>query len=242
MEPELKFQRQSQSNSLSNMQTVAILEDNPQMIADIGRALENSNNFRIVITADRTLDAIQRFPSHRPDVVLVDLMLRGGDSGADCIRELRTSLRRSALIVLTVVPDAEMLFQCFRRGASGYAVKSDFFDDPVATIKRISRGEITMTPSVRRRMEQWVAELPGELWTSLLAPGEEPLTGKERRIMAMLARGLGNREIDGLLGLGKDTTRKAMGEIHQKIGATNRAEALVFLLDALYEIRLRDGQ
>ena len=217
------------------MNTIAILVDDLQTQSDFSRALEPLEDFRLVATAQTLHQALVNFPPLNPSIVLIDILLKRGENGSDCLHTIRTKLPKATLIVTTVVSHPNMLFQCFRRGADAYTLKKDFFLDPMPILQRILRGETLMTPSVRKLFNEDIDRLPPAFWESLVIPGQELLTPKESSILKLAAQALKNKEIDALLGLGKDTSRKSMGTIQQKLGAIDRSEAILFFRNALCE-------
>ncbi|MCL4423142.1 MAG: response regulator transcription factor [Actinobacteria bacterium] len=162
----------------------------------------------------------------RPDVVLMDVRLRG-ESGLDLAPEVIKRAPHCKIVFLTVYDDEPYLFQALRLGASGFLLKHTSGADLVSQLKRVMSGEIVVDPAMAGRVALTAARLQaGELW-----PGAHlGLTQRESEVLALMTFGLSNRAIAGRLVIGEETIKSHVGSIYRKLGAKDRAHAVAIAL------------
>lgn len=171
-------------------------------------------------------EAVRRVRELSPDVVVLDVRLPGM-SGVEACREIRAAHPKTRVIMLTSYPDEEAVFSSVLAGASGYVLKQIGSAELLSAIRRVSRGESLLDPSVTgtvlERMRRG-APLRGEEEDDRIAT----LTAQERRILALIAEGKTNREIGEALFLSEKTVRNYVSNLLGKLGLANRAEAAAF--------------
>lgn len=164
--------------------------------------------------------SIARARELHPDVVLMDLNLPG-TGGIEATRQI-TSDSNAAVLVLTIQADDESVFAAVRAGASGYLLKGADRSDIVRAIIGVAAGEAVFGPNVAQRI---LALFSTPDRRSEVQPFPE-LTPSERRILDLVARGLGNQAIARQLSLAPKTVRNNVSSILGKLHATDRGEAI----------------
>jgi two-component system, NarL family, response regulator LiaR len=162
---------------------------------------------------DEALAAAERL---EPDVVLVDLVMPGVD-GIEAIRRLRERVPAARAIVLSSFVDDDKLFPAVRAGAAGYLLKDVQPKELVAAIRTVHGGGALLDPSVAARL---MAEL-----------AEDPLTPREREVLALIGRGMSNKRIARELGIAEKTVKAHVSSVLAKLGVADRTQA------ALYAVR-----
>ncbi len=144
------------------------------------------------------------------DVVLLDIEMPGLD-GLTTAARLRTSHTGVKIVILTTFGRPGFLRRAMEAGAAAFMVK----DAPAAklaeAVRRVLAGERVIDP---------------DLAAAALADGINPLTGRERDVLAASADGSVNSEIAAKLSLSEGTVRNYLSACIQKTGARNRAEAV----------------
>jgi NarL family two-component system response regulator LiaR len=162
---------------------------------------------------DEALAAAERL---QPDVILMDLVMpRVG--GVEAMRRLRERLPRARVIVLTSFTDDEQLLPSLRAGAAGYLLKNVQPQELVRAIRTAHAGGALLDPMVAARL---LDSLAGDA-----EPERERLTGRERDVLALLARGLSNKQIAFELSLAEKTVKSHVSRILDKLGVDDRTQA-----------------
>lgn len=159
--------------------------------------------------------------AHAPDVLIVDLPMRGPDA----VTTIRTALRAApgaAVLVFTSSEDDESVFNAMRAGARGYILKGAEQSDIVRAIRGVAAGEAIFGPRIARRLT--------ELMMRQAQPDRHPfpdLTTREREILDLIAQGLANAAIAHRLYLAPKTVRNNICSIFAKLGVSDRAQAIL---------------
>lgn len=117
--------------------TVLIVEDELLSAAYLKELLEN-NAFRVVGTAARGSEALTLFRTHKPDMILMDVMLKGSLDGGQCALSIRSEDKKVAILFLTAYTEQSMIDQAVRSAASGYLVKPYNDNEILATLQLIA--------------------------------------------------------------------------------------------------------
>jgi DNA-binding NarL/FixJ family response regulator len=155
----------------------------------------------------------------RPDVILMDLRLPGLD-GLAAIRAILAERPETAILLLTVMDREEVVLAAIRAGALGYLPKSSPQEDFVEAIRRVAQGGTWLPAQLARRLATFPA-LPAE---------PTALTGREREVLEMLARGWSNRRISEELSIAEITVRTHVSHLLGKLGVRNRVEAALHVV------------
>lgn len=202
---------------------VLVVDDHELVRTGIKALLEHTPNFQVVAEAGSGEEAITQALQHHPDVIVMDIRLRGM-SGIDACRQIVAELPGARVVMLTTFADDALLLDSIRAGAKGYVLKRIGNDDLIRAIEAVARGEsaidTAMTDAVFREIARGATAKESGLFADLSA--------QEMRILALIAEGLTNREIAGRLFLGEGTVRNYVSNLLNKLGVANRAEAAAF--------------
>jgi DNA-binding NarL/FixJ family response regulator len=156
----------------------------------------------------------------KPDVILCDLGLPKM-TGIDVIRFLKAKNYPSEILVFTVFEDENNVLDALRAGASGYLLKGAEADKIHDAIVDVAAGGTVIQPSLARRLLKYFSPQKAEDREKL-----PKLSVREIECLQMIAKGLSNNEVAGVLELSKSTIRTHIEHIYQKLDVTNRVEAV----------------
>ena len=105
------------------MTAIAIVEGNDIVRQALREWIDTAPGHHCVCVCASSKAALAAIPRHRPDVVLMDINLPGGESGIACTTQLKKLLPRLQIIMLTVYKDHDLIFQALQAGACGYLLK-----------------------------------------------------------------------------------------------------------------------
>ena len=207
-----------------------VADDQELVRAGFAAVLTTQADFNVVAEAANGRDAVRLARAHRPDVILMDVRMPVLD-GIAATRELCADRASTArVLVLTTFDLDEYVLAALRAGASGFLLKDTPREALYAAVRTVAAGEALLAPSVTRRLIERhlrLADPPAELTARL-----DRLTGREREVLVHIARGLSNADIAAKMYLGEATVRTHVGHVFAKIGARDRAQAVVFAYES----------
>jgi DNA-binding NarL/FixJ family response regulator len=187
------------------MNTRVLLIDDHELIRQgLARAFERDDEMTVVGQAGSVADGVTAFHELGPDVIVTDL-------------EVRASNDTTGLVVLTMHAGDDQIFAAMEAGASAFVGKDSKASDVVSAARHAAVAPRTFLCS----------GLSGAMMRRATAPALPKLSGREAEVLALLADGLGTGEIAGSLFMSESTAKTHITHIYQKLGAANRAQALV---------------
>jgi len=205
-----------------------LLVDDHQVILEGLASMLASQSSRVVIAAATTNgeDALRLAAERQPDVVLLDVRLRGA-SGLDLCAELVARHPGLKVVFFTVYDDEQYLFQALRVGASGFLLKTTTGPELADHLDRVMDGDVAVDSTLAGRVAMTAARLQsGEFW-----PGARSgLTQRESEVLGLMVRGLSNRAIALRLSIGEDTVKTHARAVYRKLEVSDRAQAVAVAL------------
>jgi DNA-binding NarL/FixJ family response regulator len=205
-----------------------VIVDDHQMVLDGLKAMLRPYRGQVDIVGESSEapEVVQLVAAEKPDVVLLDVRLRG-TSGLDLCTEIRARVPDCKVVFLTVYDDEQYLYQALRVGAAGYLLKRIRGGELVDHLRRICEGEVLIDPALAGRVALSAARLhSGEFW-----PGAHlGLTQRESEVLSLLVAGLTNRAIAAKLVVSEETVKTHSRGIYRKLGVSDRAAAVAVAL------------
>jgi DNA-binding NarL/FixJ family response regulator len=193
-----------------------LLVDDHELIRDgLGAVIDLEDDLTVVATAGSVAEALASYAAAGPDVVIADLQLQDG-TGLDIVRTIRKESNDVGLIVLTMHSGDDQIFAAMEAGASGFVGK----DSPAGEVVKAARHAAVSPRSFI------CAGLVGAMMRRQSSESSR-LTEREHDVLLLLADGLGAAAIGEKLYLSESTAKSHIARIYQKLGAVNRAQALV---------------
>lgn len=204
------------------------LLDDHEVVRNGVRALLEAAGIEIAGEAATAADALARVGPTQPDVAILDIQLPDG-SGVEVCRTIRSEHPSVQCLMLTSFADDEALFDAILAGASGYLLKQVRGTDIVDAVQRVAAGQSLLDPTLTGRVLERMRQPPAE--DERLAR----LTGQERKILALIAEGLSNREIAARMYLAEKTVKNYVSNLLSKLNMQRRTQAAVFGVQVLTE-------
>lgn len=200
---------------------VFLLDDHEVVRRGLRDLLEAESDITVVGEAGLASEATRLIPSARPDVAILDGRLPDG-SGIDVCRDVRSRHPEIHVLILTSYDDDTALFAAIMAGAAGYLLKQVRGTDLVDSVRRVATGQSLLDPAVTARVLDRLRNGPEE------DPSLAQLTPQERRILALIADGMTNRQIGAELYLAEKTVKNYVSSLLAKLGFDSRTQAAVF--------------
>jgi DNA-binding NarL/FixJ family response regulator len=204
--------------------TVVVVDDHEVVRQGLVAMLDRRPGFQVVGEAGTVAEAIEVTTRFQPDLVVMDVRMPDG-SGIEACREIRATLPATRVMMLTSYPDEEAVLAAIIAGASGYLLKQVRARDLVAALEAVGRGESLLDPAVTGK----VLERMRRIATSDQPDELAALTQQERKILALVADGMTNKEIAAEIFLSDKTVKNYVSSILAKLNLERRAQAAAYV-------------
>ncbi|MEV5916027.1 response regulator transcription factor [Streptomyces chartreusis] len=197
--------------------SLLIVDDHPVVRDGLRGMFESAPGFVVLGEAASGEEALERAAALDPDVVLMDLRMPGG-GGVAAIAHLTSTGARAKVLVLTTYDTDSDTLPAIEAGATGYLLKDAPRDELFTAVRAAAEGRTVLSPAVASRLVSAVR--------TPRAPGNEPLSAREREVLALVAKGTPNREIARELFISEATVKTHLTHLYAKLGVNDRAAAV----------------
>jgi len=199
---------------------VAIVEDDVPAREIVAGWIRHADGFQLAGEYDDAETAIAKLPHQKPSVVLFDINLPGMN-GIECVRRLKPAMPDTQFVMVTVYEDANHIFNALSAGASGYLLKQMRRNDLLDALRDVHAGGSPMSSQIARKVVQNFYR------NDTQAGGESmELSGREREVLEMLARGFLYKEIAEQLQISIQTVNTYIRRVYEKLHVRSRAQAV----------------
>ena len=198
---------------------VLVADDHAVVRDGLEQLVRSADDLEFVGGAGDGGEAVDLGVERRPDVVVMDLSMPGLD-GIEATRRLVKRVPGVQVVVLTSFSDRGRILGALEAGAVGYLLKDATPDELLNGIRAAARGESPLAPKAARALLQ--AHVDQE---------QEPLRGREREILALVAAGHPNKIIARRLGISEKTVKSHLTSVYRQIGVNDRVQAALWARD-----------
>lgn len=195
---------------------ILLVDDHPLVREGIRGMLAGYDDIEVVGQAASGPEGVAVAARVRPDLVLMDLRMPGGD-GVAATREI-TAAGWARVVVLTTYESDEDILRAIEAGAAGYLLKDVAPDALAAAIRAAARGETVLAPAVQSALLTRVRQPT--------APPGPTLSPQEVAVLAGAAQGRTNAAIGTSLHISESTVKTYLGRAYEKLGVTDRTSAV----------------
>jgi len=200
---------------------VIVVDDHPIVCAGLARLIGAEADIDVIGTALDGAKGIELYMELRPDVLLTDLSMQPID-GVETTRRLLARQPEARILVLAATADPPHVLGAIDAGAVGFLLKDSEPESIVQGIRAAARGESPLDPRlaatlVRDRHSRRVGV---------------KLTERETEVLRLAVQGMLNKQIGRMLGIGEKTVKAHLGRVYERLGVTNRADAVAWAIEA----------
>ena len=195
--------------------TVLIVDDHAILRMGLASLLANKKGIEVVGDAASGAAALPKVRKLKPDVVVMDLMMPGMD-GAEATRRILETEPETKVLILTTYGTANALAHALYAGARGAVLKNEDFTDLVDSIRTVAAGGRAVSPEIEQML--------------VTDPPLPELAPRQREILESITKGLSNADIATQLGISVPTVKEHIRALLDKIGASNRSEAIAIAM------------
>ena len=199
------------------MVKIVAVDDHQMVRAGLEQLLSTEHDLALVGVATDGKEAVEVVARERPNVVLMDLSMPGGD-GVEATEMITKQYPECKVLVLTSFSDQKRITEAFDAGADGYLLKHSEPDVIIAAIRATHVGDSPVDPKVARVL----------LNSRRLRSLAEHLSEREREVLGLVRDGLSNRLIAHRLELTERTVKSHLTRIFHQIEVSDRTQAAVW--------------
>ena len=203
---------------------VLVADDHKVVRRGLRGFFELLDDIEVVGEAEDGQAAVELTGTLEPDVVLMDLLMPRLD-GIAATAEIKARYPDVEVVALTSFIEEDRVTAALEAGATGYLLKDADADDVAAAIRRAHAGEVHLDPQVARLLARRIRSRRED------EPGHEPLTEREREVLALVAKGYANKEIAARLDITERTARTHVSNILGKLDLASRTQAALWAVE-----------
>jgi DNA-binding NarL/FixJ family response regulator len=207
--------------------SVCIVDDNKDIRSALEQIIMMAEGYTLAGSFADAEEALLKIPLAKPHVVLMDINLGDGESGIDCVRQLKPLYPEILFMMCTIYEEDEKIFEALTAGANGYILKKTAPGKLLDALRELYEGGAPMSSQIARKVVnafQGIGASP--LGASPAGKSISILSNRENEILELLAKGMLYKEIAGRLFISQETVRKHVYHIYEKLHVNNRVEAI----------------
>jgi DNA-binding NarL/FixJ family response regulator len=202
---------------------ILIADDHILFREGVTRLIAEQPDMEVVGEASDGLEALVKARELHPDLVLLDITMPGSD-GLEATRLIKAAVPQARIIILTQRDEGEVLLEATRSGAQGYLLKTLRSQQLLDALRGVMQGGAPISPDVAGHLLDGFRRLS----QNATAGDTEPLTAREKEILALIARGASNYEIAEQLHLSLHTVKSHVKNILEKLHVSSRHQAALY--------------
>jgi DNA-binding NarL/FixJ family response regulator len=208
------------------VRTTLLIADDHKILTDaLVMVVERDPSLRMVAPPVHTAEeAVEISRRERPEVVLMDIVFKGGIDGIEATRRIKEASPATKVVIMTAHDDERLLVDAVEAGASGFLGKDEAADEVLAAAKAAADGEVLIDPATLTRLLHQVAR-EREARRDAMALFDA-LTEREREVLGLLAEGLRNDDIAHRLFISPQTVQTHVRNLLAKLGVHSKLEAV----------------
>jgi len=210
---------------------IFIVDDHPIVYEGLQMLIKDEQDMEVCGTADNANSAIQEIPGQKPDIVIADISLKGGISGIDMIKMIKSQHPGLCILALSMHDETLYAERAIRAGARGYIMKNEMTGTIVRAIRQIIGGKLYLSESMSSRLlDELIFDQAKRIGHSI-----EKLTDRELEILELIGRGHRTSDIAKQLNVSVKTIDTHRLRIKKKLKLKNSAELVKYAIEWVHE-------
>ncbi len=203
-----------------------LIRQSLQIVLDIEKDMEVS------AAVGNGLEVIRAVRKKKPDVILMDIRMPEMD-GVVCTQIIKENYPEIKVIILTTFDDEEYVFNALKYGASGYLLKGISTKELTEAIRKVYHGSAMINGDIASKVVKLFSKMAQSNMTIKVDTAQSAkLKQTEWQMIALIGRGLSNKEIAGKLNLSEGTVRNGLSSILKKLDLRDRTQLAIWAVQA----------
>ncbi|MGN0155316.1 MAG: response regulator transcription factor [Lachnospiraceae bacterium] len=199
---------------------IVLIDDDQLVCMSLKMILEAEGTICVAAIGNDGSEALPLYKEHRPDVLLMDIRMKGMN-GTDALSELLKDFPDAKVLFLTTFVDDEYIIKALELGAKGYIVKQNY-ENIVPALKAVHSGQNVYGNEIMEKIPDLMKPSDTFDYTTY------DISEKEYEIITLVAEGFSNKEIASHLYLSEGTVRNYLSSILEKLQLRDRTQLAVF--------------
>jgi len=204
-----------------DVNSILIIDDHPLLRRGISNLVSMDQSFQVIAEASNGTEGLELALSLKPDIILLDLNMEVMD-GLQTLKALKATELDSRIVILTVSDNEKDVVATLRAGADGYLLKDMEPEDMLARLHQVVNGQIILSDKVSELVVRGLHRESRETVN---------LTGREKEILALIAKGMSNKLIARELDIVESTVKVHVKHLLRKLKLRNRLEAAIWVIE-----------
>ncbi len=209
----------------ANTTTIVLADDHRIVREGLCVLLKAEPDFNVVGAAGDGLEALEMVRKLRPDVAVLDLMMRGLN-GLEAARQISKQMPATRIIILSMYDDEGFVLEALANGVSAYVLKDAGSSDLVQAVREVAAGHRYLSPPLSDR----AIEAYQQISNAGVLDKYDTLTTREREVLQLTVEGHTNSEVAARLGISVRTAETHRSRLMHKLGVHTQADLIRFAL------------
>ncbi|HMG87513.1 MAG TPA: response regulator transcription factor [Terracidiphilus sp.] len=207
--------------SRTGKKTVLVVDDHPLMRQGLALLINQQQDMHVCGEAEEAQAAMQAIAQLRPDIMILDISLKGPD-GIELLKNIRTSDPDLPILVLSMHDEAIYAERALRARANGYIMKQEATEKVLVAVRRILSGEVYLSERMSNKMlQQYIGGAPNMIQSRIAS-----LSDRELEVFRRIGEGRATREIAEELHLSVKTVETYQAHIKDKLALRSGRELI----------------
>ncbi len=198
---------------------VLIVDDHPIVRQGLRSLIDQEQDLHVCGEAGSAGEALKSLSAAKPDLLLVDISLKGPD-GLELTKSIRALEPELPILIVSMHDETLYAERVLRAGANGYIMKEEVAQNVVHAVRKVLSGDIYMSDRMRQKILRGVAGQRSNTTSSAI----ERLSDRELEVFRLIGQGHGTRKIAEELHLSVKTIETYRAHIKEKLGLNNATE------------------
>jgi len=200
---------------------VGLVDDQALVRQGISQLIELSGIASTKWQCENGEQALDKLQQEQVDVLVCDIRMPGID-GISLVKRLRAAGDQQPVLMLTTFDDHTLFIEALSAGANGFLLKDVSLEKLIEAIKTLASGGFIAEPRLVSQADTSISNSKPDSNSSL--------SNKEREVLRLVAGGLSNREIAGIIHLAEGTVKNHVSNILTKLNSRDRTQAVLYAI------------